>query len=149
MYANMLNMQLCNNDITDDTSNTMCSRYITVIFLPITHERQSISRECKSDWYVIIIIVVLCALSYHIYNRNISRVYSRTVPCRYNAVNFLANINKRHPLEQGVGCILWIQHLIDILPQFLQLFVQYLTILDCIIMALGCISFNKFNMNCE
>ena len=41
----------------------------------------------------------------------------------YKAVNFLININKRHPitrpLGQGMGCFLWIQHLIDILPWFL------------------------------
>ena len=34
---------------------------------------------------------------------------------------------------------LWIQHLIDILPEFLQTFMQHLTKLDCIIMALDCI----------
>ena len=57
-----------------------------------------------------------------------------TVQCRYNAVNFFTNIYKRHPiarpLGQGMGCLLWIQHRIDILPQFLQLFMQYFTILD-------------------
>ena len=49
---------------------------------------------------------------------------SHTVWCHYNVVNFLKNINKRcpiaHPLGRGMGCLLWIQHLIDILPQFLQ-----------------------------
>ena len=48
-----------------------------------------------------------------------------TVRCCYNAVNFLTNINKRHPiahpLGRAMGCLLWIRHLIDILPQFLQL----------------------------
>ena len=65
-----------------------------------------------------------------------------TVRCRYNAVNFLKNINKRHPiarpLGRGMGCLLWIQHLIDILPQFLQLLMQYFTILHRIITALDC-----------
>ena len=46
------------------------------------------------------------------------------VRCRYNAVNFLTNIHKRHPiarpLGRGNGCLLWIQHLIDILPQSLH-----------------------------
>ena len=46
-----------------------------------------------------------------------------TVRCCYNAVNFLTNIHKRHPiahpLGRGMGWLLWIQHLIDILPQFL------------------------------
>ena len=45
-----------------------------------------------------------------------------TVRCRYNAVIFLTNIHERHHitclLGRGMGCLLWIQHLIDILPQF-------------------------------
>ena len=36
-----------------------------------------------------------------------------------------------------------IQHLIDILHQFLQLFMQYLTILECIIMTLNCSTLKK------
>ena len=69
-------------------------------------------------------------------------IYIYTVQCRYNAVNFITNI-KKHPIARpfgrGIRCILWIQHLIDILPQFLQLFMQYLTILDRVITALDCI----------
>ena len=65
-----------------------------------------------------------------------------TVWCHYNTVNFLANIHKRHPiahpLGQGMGCLLLIQHLIDILPQFLQSLMQYHTILDHITMAPDC-----------
>ena len=50
-------------------------------------------------------------------------------------------IHKRAcPLGRGMGCLLWIQRLIDILSQFLQLFMQYLTILDRILTALNCIS---------
>ena len=63
-----------------------------------------------------------------------------TVRCHYNAVNFLKNINKRHPiagpLGLGMGCLLWIQHMIDILPQSLKSFMQYLPILNHVIMAL-------------
>ena len=55
-----------------------------------------------------------------------------TVQCHYNAVNFLTNIHKQHPM----GCLLKIQHLVDILPQFLWLFMQYLTILNCIIIII-------------
>ena len=65
-----------------------------------------------------------------------------TVRCRYNAVNFITNIHKRHPmarpLGRGMGCLLWIQHLIDIISQFLQLSMQNLTILDRVITALDC-----------
>ena len=71
--------------------------------------------------------------------------HQHTVQCRYNAVNFLENINKRHPmarpLGRGMGCLLWIQHVIDILPQFQQLLMKYLTILDHVLSALDCISF--------
>ena len=66
-----------------------------------------------------------------------------TVWCRYNAANFITNIHKRHPmarpLGRGMGCLLWIQHLIDIMSQFLQLLMQKLTILDRVITALDCI----------
>ena len=62
--------------------------------------------------------------------------------CRYNAVNFLKNIHKRHPiarpLGRGMGCLLGIHHLSDILPEFLQSFMQYLAILDRVITALDC-----------
>ena len=65
-----------------------------------------------------------------------------TVQCRYNAVNFPSNIHKRHPiarpLGRGMGCLLWIQHLIDNVPQFLELFMCYLTILGRVITALDC-----------
>ena len=50
-------------------------------------------------------------------------IYICIVRCRYNAVNFLTNIHKRHPiarpLGRGMGCLLWILHLVDILSQFL------------------------------
>ena len=56
------------------------------------------------------------------------------VRCRYNAVDFITNIHKRHPmarpLGRGMGCPLWIQHPIDNISQFLQLLMQNLTILD-------------------
>ena len=61
-------------------------------------------------------------------------MFSYTVQCGYNTLNFLTNIHQRHPiagsLGQSKGCLLWMI--------FLQLFMQYLTILDCIIMALHC-----------
>ena len=67
-------------------------------------------------------------------------LYITTVRCRYNAVNFITNIHKRHPmarpLGRGMGCLLWIQHLIDIMSQFLQLLMQNLAILDRVLTAL-------------
>ena len=73
--------------------------------------------------------------------------------CCYNAVNFLTNIHLRHPiarpLGRGMGCVSWIQRVIDILPQFLQLSMQYLTILDCVITALDCIMILHRAMQCQ
>ena len=43
------------------------------------------------------------------------------------------------PLGRGMGCLLWIQHLIDIMSQFLQLLMQNLAILDRVITALDCV----------
>ena len=65
-----------------------------------------------------------------------------TVRCHYDEVNFLTNIHKQHPIARpsgcGTGCLLCIQHLVVSLPRFLQLFMQYLTILDRVITALDC-----------
>ena len=67
---------------------------------------------------------------------------SNTVRCHYKQGQFLKNIYKRHPiarlLGRGMGCLLWVQPLIDILPQFLQWSLKYLVILDHVIMALDC-----------
>ena len=61
--------------------------------------------------------------------------HDNTVWCCYNVANFLKKkINERHPIAhpfwQGMGYLLWIQHLTDILPQFLQLSMKFLTMLD-------------------
>ena len=52
-----------------------------------------------------------------------SETFATTVRCRYNAVGFLTNIHKIHPiarpLGRGMGCLFLFQHLIDILFQFL------------------------------
>ena len=39
--------------------------------------------------------------------------------CCYNVLNFHTNIHKRHLI--ALGWLLWIQHLIDILPQFITM----------------------------
>ena len=56
-----------------------------------------------------------------------------TVWFHIKAVNFFTNIHKRHPiahpLGRGMGCLLWTQHQIDILPQFLY-GMRYITTLD-------------------
>ena len=66
-----------------------------------------------------------------------------TVRCRYNAVNFHTNIHKRQHME----CLLWIQHVIHILPQFLQSFMQNLTITYRVITALENIHNDLNNKN--
>ena len=57
--------------------------------------------------------------------------------CCYNAVNLSLKYSRkaphRSPVRARYGLFLWVQPLIDILLQFLQLFRQHLTILDCII----------------
>ena len=72
-----------------------------------------------------------------------------TVRCRYNAVSFLKHIHKLHritrPWGRGVRCVLGIQHLVHILAEFLQSFVQYLTILDRVITALSCSTKNEID----
>ena len=86
---------------------------------------------------------VYCRVRYHFSSVCVTVTEPHnTLRCRYNAVNFLKNIHKRHPiarpLGRGMGCLLWIHHLIHILPEFLQLFMQYITIHDRVITALHC-----------
>ena len=73
----------------------------------------------------------------------ISRWHS-TVRCRYNAVNFLPNPHKIHPiarpLGRGMGCTLWVQIMIYTLPHSLQWCRQYHVILGRVRTALNCSS---------
>ena len=39
-----------------------------------------------------------------------------TVRCHYNTVNFYKRHPIARPLGRGMGCLLWIQHLVNILP---------------------------------
>ena len=75
----------------------------------------------SSEWWKLS-LVYLCQLETSHWWMH-QPIISHTVRCRYNAVNFLTNIHKRHPiarpLGRGMGCLLWIQHLLDILLQFL------------------------------
>ena len=70
-----------------------------------------------------------------------------TMWCRYNAVSFIPNPHKRHPIAHplgwGMGCILRLQTLIYILHQSLQCWMQYHITLDRFMTALSCIL--KFN----
>ena len=68
-----------------------------------------------------------------------------TVWCRNNMVAFLQNYHQRHPIAHSLGrymgCHLWVQTYIHILPQSPQWWVQYYAILDHVIMVLDCIIF--------
>ena len=68
--------------------------------------------------------------------------FAVTVRYRYNAVKSITCIHKRHPIArpsvQGMVCLLRIQHLIDSLPQFMELFMKYLTVLGRALTALCC-----------
>ena len=66
--------------------------------------------------------------------------YIRTVRCRYNTVNFSKNIHKT-PHSSPVRAKYRVSFegpKSDILPEFLQSFMQYLTILGRVITALYC-----------
>ena len=71
--------------------------------------------------------------------------FDSTVRCRYNAVIFLPNPYKIHPivrpLGRGMGCILMIQTVIYTLRQSLQWCVQHHVILDRVITTPDCISY--------
>ena len=62
---------------------------------------------------------VSCSIMLQIFNN------VHTVRRRYSAVDFLTNIYKRHPIARPLGrvmgCLLWIQHLIDILCKIFYL----------------------------
>ena len=62
--------------------------------------------------------------------------------CLYNAVNFLPNPHKihpiAHPLGWDMGCILWVQTVIYTLPQSMQWCMWYHVILNRVITALNC-----------
>ena len=64
------------------------------------------------------------------------------MPCRYNAVNFLLNPHKTHPIARPIGrdmgCNLWFDMPTFSLLQSMQCCMEYCVTLDCIIMALEC-----------
>ena len=84
-------------------------------------------------------------LSFKIMHK-ISFWYIYTVRCRYSVVNFIKNIHKRHSIARllgcGMGCLLRIRPLLDILLLFMQRCVQYLVIFDCVTTALDCTAVN-------
>ena len=51
----------------------------------------------------------------------LSHFRDREAQCHYNAVNFLWSLHNRQPiarpLEEDIGCLLWIQILVYVLPQ--------------------------------
>ena len=62
--------------------------------------------------------------------------------CRFNAVNFLENPHKRHPIDRpngrAMGCLLWVHTQVYIMPRELQRCVQCYVILNRLITALNC-----------
>ena len=64
-------------------------------------------------------ILTVCEVFWHSPEGNF---LANRVWCRYYVVSILTNIHKRHPiahlLGRGMVCLLWIQGLTDILPQF-------------------------------
>ena len=85
-------------------------------------------------------------IAFTLYTSVIMPLGSYTVRCHYNAVHFLQNPYIRQliarPWGRDMRCLLWIQPLIYILPQFLQWCMQYHVILDRVITALDCMHKN-------
>ena len=80
-------------------------------------------------------------------------VFRTTVRYRYNAVNFLSNPNKRHPIARPwgrvMGCLLWFWSLIYVLLLSSQCRWKYCDKLDRVITALDCtriISASRFQI---
>ena len=75
------------------------------------------TQTCLNTYFVCSYCCIITDLKTH------AESITYTVRCRYNAVNFLTNDHKIHPiarpLGQSMGCIFWIHHLTDILSQFL------------------------------
>ena len=76
-----------------------------------------------------------------------------TMRCRCNAVNFLQNHHKIHPmarpLGRDMGCLLCVQILIYILRQSPQWCVQYNVTLDHIITAPDCRKISIYHISAE
>ena len=74
-----------------------------------------------------------------------------TARCRHNAVNLLTNTHNRHPIARpwgrGMGCLLWLQTLMNVIPKSLQCCVQYHVMLDRFITALDCIGITMLSFH--
>ena len=70
--------------------------------------------ECFKDW----------AILWYLFGSLFYRVQ-----CHYNVLNFLQKSHNRHPIPcpwgQGMGCILWVQSLLQVLYHLLQFSMQY------------------------
>ena len=126
-YQQKYELQFCMNHHRETTWQEMIQcmgcYYNAVNFLQNTSPQNTPHSSSVSARYGVFCgFKLICILSQSLKWCN---QYHITVRCRYNAVNFLTNIHKIHPmarpLGRGMGCILSIQHLVDILPQFFSL----------------------------
>ena len=81
-------------------------------------------------------------------------LYSRVaVRCRYNAVTFLQNTYNRHPiarlLGRGMGRLLWVQSMIEVLLLSSKCRMWYRDKLDRVITVLNCIDRAFLNGICH
>ena len=97
----------------------------------------------KSSWAIKCICFDQYELSCDVIVTNTKK--PRTRRCRYNAVNFLPNPHKRHPIArpwgQGMGCCQFNPWLSSASVTAVLCRIQRYIILDRVITALGCISF--------
>ena len=102
---------------------------------------QSLDAGCLRSWggrvslkfgvHFVIVLFLFATMGFHIARLGF---FGPQWSCYKGSLLYIAR-----PLGWGMGCLLWIQHLVDILPQLLQSFMQYLIILDRVITALDCI----------
>ena len=122
--------------MADNRFNTFCWKKISLCqfqlqWILILEVQLTIRQHWFSQW-----LGTTQPISHHV-NQSV------TVWCHYNTINCLQNPHKIHPiarpLGRDMGCILWLQILIDILPQSVKWCLQYRVILNCVITALHCI----------
>ena len=125
------------------SSNKNCRKYFNI---RTTFHQYENPHDCIS-FIMIIHLPRRCCLYWNRPMVLMCNLY--TVQCHYNAFKFLTNIHKRHPVWARYGVSSVGAALIDILPQFLQWCVQYLVILDHVIMALNCIDPQFYNKSIQ
>ena len=87
--------------------------------LPLAKSLATASRRIDYSWrcHTPLRIISRTRIALVRQGMEMTQIESATGRCRYSTVNFLQNIHKRHPTARpsgrGMGCIFWVQPLID------------------------------------